>query len=358
MLSPDIYRQIDDAARRHADEYLEQQGSLAGLWERLGTINGQADIPHRLEQAAHYIGAVPTAEPPNGSYPAASQTLPCIGVDGSQVYPDEKSPVLWAYVQALAFRQGTASHLLFSRFWGDAASPLTERSPAWLDAERTQLELETVSQAALKWSDHLILLDNPLMSWFDFFRDASFLDRYLALLKSCSPRYIAGVVSSPRSTLLADLIRLADCPHPADWKRRTDEVNDTAIIRHGIPVGYRSALFRYAEARNRAYRQAEAAVYFFFVRVTGAEVVRVEIPQWLAQFSGVVELIHASVLADSRSLGYSYALTQAHRLVTISGEIARALRQRAERVFDTETKRISHECGKQAIKVRLLRESA
>ena len=350
MLAADIYQRIDNAARKCAGEHAEMQGSLAGLWKRLEGINGQADIGYRLEQAAHYIGAVPTAEPPGSSFPPVSQTLPCIGVDGSQVYPDERSPVLWAYIQAVAFRQGSTSHPLLFRFWGDQAAPLPEHSAVWLDAERTLLELETACQAAQKWSDHLILLDNPLMSWFDFFRDASFLERYLALLKSCSPRYIAGVVSSPRSTLLADLIRLADCPHPADWKRRADEVNDTALVRRGIPVGFRSALFRYAPGRNRAYQQAEAGVYFFFVRVTTSEVVRVEIPEWLAQFNSTVQLIHASVLADSRMLGYSYALTQAHRQAAVTQDVAEALRRRAERVFLSETQKALPPSGKQVVK--------
>lgn len=353
MLAPDVYQRIDNAARKSAREHLQRQSGLAGLWRRLGAVDSQPDLRRRLEQAGHYVGAVPTAERADSSFPAIEQSsLPCIGVDGSQVYPDEKSPILWAYVQAIAFRQGHTDHQLLSRFWGDAEAPLVESAPSWLDAERTLLELEAAYQAAQRWSDHLILLDNPLMGWFDYYQNAEYLKRYLSLLKSCFPRWLAGVVSSPRSTLLVDLIRLADCSNPQSWKRQPNDVSDTALIRHGIPVGRRSALFKYAPARNHPYQAAETAVYFFFIRVTNKEVVRVEIPQWLVQ-PETVEQVHASALADSLSLGYSYALTQAHRMVVISQDVADALRQRAERVYFEETQKIFWQSRKQAVKVAI-----
>ncbi|NPV87876.1 MAG: DNA double-strand break repair nuclease NurA [Anaerolineae bacterium] len=352
MLALDVYQRIDAAARKCASERLERQGDLAGLWRRLGAVGSQSDMQKRLEQAEHYLGAVPTAEQTDSSFPAIEQSLPCIGIDGSQVYPDEKSPVLWAYAQAIAFRQGHMDHLLLPRFWGDVEAPLPESAPSWLDAERTLLEMEAAYQAAQRWPDHLILLDNPLIAWFDYYQNAEYLKRYLSLLKNCFPRWLAGVVSSPRSTLLVDLIRAADCSNPQAWKRQPNDVSDTALIRHGIPVGRRSALFKHAPARNRPYQAAETAVYFFFIRLTEKEVVRVEIPQWLAQ-PETVEQVHASALADSFSLGYSYALTQAHRMVVISQDVADALRQRAERVYFEETQKTFWQSRKQAVKAAI-----
>ena len=101
----------------------------------------------------------------------------------------------------------------------------------------------------------------------------------------------------------------------------------------GLKPGQRSAIFKYAGSRNEVFLSRGIEICFFFILIRDRDVVRVEIPDWVARDTPCVDLIHASILKDSSALGYSYALAKAHQEVAIPLDIANSLHAVATREY-------------------------
>jgi hypothetical protein len=72
--------------------------------------------------------------------------------------------------------------------------------------------------------------------------------------------------------------------------------------------------------------QDRLRLHFFYLNVGTAErpwLVRVEVPQWVAQAPALLELLHATLIEQCRALGtrpYPYALHRAHEVAVITRE--------------------------------------
>ena len=298
---------------------------------------------HRRAKRCSLPPAIPTWEPVDMIRASNAQPLSVTGVDGSQIYPFERSPVIWAYVQAVAYRLSTPP-LFESQFIDigselqyhtELASDLQENSASWTaltNAWRTLLELRLARLASGCFNRDVILLDNGLLPWLSVSGQAAsrHLQAYLNDLRGIAPRKAAGVVSGPQSRLLYRLIRLAEGNDIADGMQEdADSISDAALLRKVLQVGQRSALFQHGSPRNEAFGRARAAVFFFFLRIGAPEIVRVEIPEWVAYDPEGIDQVHASILHDSQATGYSYVLSQAHQQVSVPLEIASMLHDRA-----------------------------
>jgi hypothetical protein len=141
-----------------------------------------------------------------------------------------------------------------------------------------------------------------------------------------------------------NVLRLAICPFPAVDCRRNcpqrsplrpapcdeiDRVTDRRLL-SALPLrdGERSALFA---SRSRILEQyREHRIYFCYVNV-GAEIARLEMPEWVALDGAKLALVHALVYDQCRrGGGYPRALTEAHEKAVIGvGE-----RQQCERLVE------------------------
>jgi hypothetical protein len=140
---------------------------------------------------------------------------------------------------------------------------------------------------------------------------------------------LASYISFPRSTDVVNVLRVAICPHePADCdrfcqpgkNRDCDEVagvRDRDLFLNLLESGERSALFiSPSKVVKEHYREHQ--VYFFYLRVDD-EVARVEIPRWVAEDKGLLELTHALVLDQcQRGQGYPVALSEAHEKAVVT----------------------------------------
>lgn len=142
---------------------------------------------------------------------------------------------------------------------------------------------------------------------------------------------LASYISFPRSTEVVNALRLSLCPYePADCdyycpvkysaKRRECEalagIQDREVFDALLAPGERSAIF---SSRSSIVHKhyGEHQVFFFYLKVD-EEIARVELPQWIAQEKGLLDLVHALVLDQcQRGQGYPVALSEAHEKAVV-----------------------------------------
>ena len=102
MIDPELRNKVISAALAAARR--SQKVDLSELWKKLTAVEPEG-ILDTLETIEYPYGAIPVLGSPGASYPTKADSLAVVGIDGSQIYPDWEQPVLWGYIQALAYRQ-------------------------------------------------------------------------------------------------------------------------------------------------------------------------------------------------------------------------------------------------------------
>lgn len=350
MIDPTIRERVEQTARKAAQR--AHQVDLDDWLQRLKAAAGSPLLAERLAQAQghRWAGAIPSWEPVGLAKSTTEQALETVGIDGSQIYPLDHSPVVWAYVQTVAYRKQRPP--LFESQFVDIGSKIAQGDSqaiellenrdeltALTNAWRTLLEMRMACVAAQSYPGDIVLLDNGLLPWLSVggVTASHRLQEYLELLLVMRPDLIAGVISGPQSRLLARLVNLIEAETIEQGIQDGHDIADSLLMRRLLQPGERSALFIHGSPRNRVFQDAGAGVYFFFLRINEQEIARVELPAWLTEDPGLVDTIHASVLADARATGYSYVLSQAHQHVTISFDLADVLHASARACFWAET---------------------
>ena len=292
-----------------------------------------------------------------------AKPVEAVGIDGSQIYPLDRSPVLWAYIQAVAYRMQRPP--LFESQFVDIGTEIAQGGSQALEllenrdelvtltnAWRTLLEMRMACAAAQVYPGEVILLDNGLLPWLSVGGSSAHrrLNEYLELLLALRPGLVAGVISGPQSRLLARLVNLAEAETVEQGIQDGHDIADSVLMRRLLRPGERSALFLHGSPRNKVFQDHGAGVYFFFLRVNEQEIARVEIPAWLAEDPRLVDSIHASVLADARLTGYSYVLSQAHQHVTIPLDLGNMLHAKASACYWAETRHFQITSAKNQMK--------
>ncbi len=342
MIDPTINNKVIQAAVAAARR--SRRVDFSELWGKLKEIDMEV-IFDALDSFEYRYGALPVLGQPATTYSAQSTPLPAIGIDGSQVYPDWEQPVLWGYIQALAYRKlsepaflsdfvdiGTAGK-------GDErdVNPINWRGGAEsINFWRTLLEMRLAVNIASITTDQVILMDYPLLPWigYDAPDPESQIREYLGLVDKLKGRLVAGIISGPKSKLLVSLIGLAE--KIQDREPALANISDDVLMAYGLPAGDRSAVFKYAGPRNEICKRLGAEICFFFIHIKDRDVVRVEIPDWLVSAPEAIDRIHASILADSLTLGYPYVLAAAHQNVAIPFDVANALQRLAIETYIRE----------------------
>ncbi|MBT3363549.1 MAG: DNA double-strand break repair nuclease NurA [Chloroflexi bacterium] len=139
---------------------------------------------------------------------------------------------------------------------------------------------------------------------------------------------LASYISFPRSTDVANALRVAICPFDtancdkqcADEKKcdGLDGILDRDLFSSVLRTDQRSAIFSSrSKIIEKHYR--EHAIYFFYLNV-GDEIARVEIPAYVAQNNDLLEAVHTMVLDQCRrGHGYPVVLMEAHEQAVLTG---------------------------------------
>jgi hypothetical protein len=338
MIDSSLQSKVTQAARNASSQHA--QIDLKSLWELLRSMDTQLfETKLQAAQVKYPYGAMPMAENPGIALESMVVAGPVAGIDGSQIYPSPLHPVRWAYIQALAYIP-SLTNIQENDFLNLEQSQAADSEvKEWqddknsIDFRRTLLELKVALKVVDAYPDHTILMDYPLLPWISN-TDPSYkkhIQQYVKMIDNLKGRRIAGIVSAPKSHLLTSLIALSD--KLDGGQSQILQVSDTALVCAGLRTGERSAIFKYAGSRNVVFQPQGIEICFFFILIRDRDVVRVEIPDWIAHDPACVDLIHASILKDSEALGYSYALAMAHQEVVISLDIANSLHELATREY-------------------------
>lgn len=285
--------------------------------------------------------------------PSCPQEITVVATDGSQIFPDrhELSSCHLINIGAVVLHYGTGERpLLISRprlfyrdqdtyrDWNGRRIPL---SPEIISALRGALEIEQLAQFAEQASQEhrklIGLTDGTLILWNlegkpkDFQREI--LNLYLTSFEQMRLLQIPfmGYISQPGSADVINVLRVALCPeYPTNcdqcpYKDNDPElpcepiagVTDAILFATLLNKGERSSVFKSQSAILSEY--GIHAVYFFYLHI-GAEIVRIEIPKWVAHDPKHLEFVHAVAYDQAqKGQGYPVSLSEAHEQAVIRG---------------------------------------
>ncbi|MGB3671259.1 MAG: DNA double-strand break repair nuclease NurA [Phormidesmis sp.] len=290
--------------------------------------------------------------------PPKSHTV--VSSDGSQISPSHHE-IAYCYllnISRVIIHYGQSRHpildslpeviyrpedLYASRQWGI-------RTEEWMSFKRTaaeavmlgeigesvRLTISSLAQSAADLVPMLALTDGSLIYWFleqvpAAARDEILipvLDAWNSLRKARVP--IMGYISASRSSEALNFLRLQACPydtpdcrtHCADQRSQLpcqtfSPLRDVTLWTTALSPGDRGPIWKSAADILSDY--GEHAVYFCYVHV-GAEVARVEFPQWMVDDSALLESALSLMLAQvQKGFGYPVALAEAHNQAVVRG---------------------------------------
>ena len=264
---------------------------------------------------------------------AFDQNYDFLAVDGSQVYYDRHQGPGCYLINIgscfLSYKKPISQVQLTSNPFVFVVMQDQEKDNGFVDLSREHQELK----AALSISQQVYTENTPFLCCFDgsliFWaldpqkeQDQQFLTAYLAILEAFYQKGIpyAGYVSYPSSR---DLINVLKLYAVGFQDAQLDSIPaslgglvDTDLAEWYLPEGHRSQLFESKAALCYLY-PAHLKPYFCYMNV-GKEIVRIELPAWIAKDSDKVMLI-CSILYDQalKGRGYPVGLFEAHEQAVI-----------------------------------------
>ena len=280
--------------------------------------------------------AVPLEESLTTHLSSTAKGSPCtiLAADGSQINPDPHDSVLFGLINLGFFilrpgsgevpREQTYTHLLFGE---DVQTPSGLASEDLIALLRDVGERKVLAEIAVGLpAPVLTLTDGPLELYHEprqEFRGE--FDSYLAALDDLAVNNIitAGYISRPRADLLVNLLALLH--HSAGESgtgRPFGGVTDTHLLETLLAPGERSAIFRLQSSSSKDYA-GRKALHFFYLNA-GKDgkpaFARVEIPLWVVETPGAVDLLQSVLLEQARMTGetpYPYPLIRAHEIAVV-----------------------------------------
>jgi hypothetical protein len=348
-----VTRQVVQLGEQAAQRKREAEAIVPVVQAILHDHAGDAalrDLAQRARDTQRWRGAVPIGEPLDAAIdpPPHPAHLTIVAGDGSQIYPDTHGIALYYLINVgtIIFRHGSSqapSVATEPTVYGDADTLYDDDqlvSGPLINARRNLAELAKIAESALSERERevtLALLDGTLALWAraeTISKDQQDkLERdYIRLLDQLREAAlpVGAFVSRPRSTMVAQLARLATFDDPdkalsSVMNDRTPAFNglrDTAILTGLLQAGQRSAVFEVAPGWNTTYRERGHSIHFFYVNVGAAArpmIARIEVPIWIARDRSAIGLLHTAIVAQCKvSPGYPYVLARAHEIAVVT----------------------------------------
>jgi hypothetical protein len=282
--------------------------------------------------------------------PITQYTL--VSVDGSQIYPDrhQGTSCFLLNIGSVILHYGEKSSVKFDSIPYLFSSMDEENSTDVVDCRRQEFEFragleimsilskennptqETVRGEYLqsKCIEPYEPNNNPLLFIFDgsiiFWHleskspavSATYLGKYLGLMHQFYKEKLlmAGYISLPKSKELVNLIRVKLSESPENYT--IDNIVDTQVAAFYLNEYEHTTLFANHSSIVSEYPE-HLKPYFVYFDI-GAEIVRIEIPAWIAQDTQQVKLV-LSIILDQCIKGYGFpvALAEAHEQAVVKG---------------------------------------
>lgn len=374
--------QVEQMSRGFADGFEEWKSRLVQATEALRDPSVASGLPEqsilqRVEAAAPprrrvswLVAGLPGGVPLSLADGVAPPSLPydhvVVATDGSQIYADRHGTAncFLINVGGIRLRYGSrpsaelfSQPKLFSKgeelVWVDS-SGLHDKvvDESLVGLQRTAMEAQALAdyvEAEPGEEPIVALLDGSLVLWElsgrhypEHVRERILRDGLLDALtriKNVASRRsvaVASYISRPRSTEVANVLRVASCPHKSvategcdnicgvgKGKRECEDavsgLTDLDIFAEVLEPGDRSRTF--ASSSDIVVEYEPHEVRFFYLNVQ-EETIRLEMPQWVADDPAAIGLLHAAVVDQcAKGSGYPVALQEAHeRAVLTAGD--------------------------------------
>jgi hypothetical protein len=222
--------------------------------------------------------------------------------------------------------------LYMSRRWGI-------RTEEWMGYRRTASEAVILAELAISVKEEvpiLAMVDGSLIYWFleQLPSDARehilppILEAWQQMQEAKIP--LMGYLSASRSIEGMNFLRLAACPHPVpdcmsfcpNQQEKVpcksfESLRDTTLWTTQLQPGQRGPLWR-SNARILDLYQ-DQQIYFCYVHV-GAEIARIEVPEWVVKEQELFDLSLGLMLAQvQKGYGYPVAIAEAHNQAVVRG---------------------------------------
>ncbi|MEW6231304.1 MAG: DNA double-strand break repair nuclease NurA [Chloroflexota bacterium] len=331
-----LNQQVQTMARSLAgqrEEYGQRLERLQAVFRsRAADLEGLRDLAISA-RGTGWQGAIPT-EPLDATHPLppCPAAMVICAADGSQIEVDRHGIAMYYLINlgSIVYCHGSGAAptvrsepTLFYRedeLYEDGRLVQGNR----LDSKRSVMELAKLAELASPGTTEpsLALVDGSLLLWvLEESRPEvreELVSRYLRQLDRLAQARgpVAGYLSRPRHHDVVSLLELAERgPDATAQERRLPFPPDRALFEHLLP-GERTGLFIAGTQTNDMY--GHHRVHFFYLN-TGAEIARVEVPQWVAQDQGLMDDVHAGIFEQCRATGYPYVLARAHELAVVAG---------------------------------------
>lgn len=259
-----------------------------------------------------------------------------ISVDGSQIYPDRHQGTL-CYVLNIGFVQLSygfdykkvifnSKPLLFL----PEQTIYSVNDQEAINYQRQELELQEGIERGIEFKQifpqkpFLVLFDGALLfNQLEKDEDKNlFIDRYLSLLyKSFTNQIpIASYISLPRSKELITLLSQYNSLHPdrSFNKDLFDDLVDSHLISLFLKPYERTTIFSSNNVHSNSLPQ-QFQLCFFYLHC-GVEIVRIELPYWIAENESQVTQIASLILNQTlKGFGYPVCLAESHEQAVVKG---------------------------------------
>jgi hypothetical protein len=274
-----------------------------------------------------------------------------LATDGSQIFPDrhELSSCHLINIGSIILHYGTGERPLLTsrpllfykdqeiyREWNGQRIAVTGEVISSLRGAFEIRELSRLAeQVAQEQRITIGLTDGTLILWNLESKPKDFqqgiLKSYLISFEHMRGLQIPfmGYISQPRSADVINLLRVALCPQfpincdQCPGKEGQQElpceqiagVTDAILFAAVLQKGERSPVFKSNSSILSEY--GKHRIYFFYLNV-GQEIVRIEIPKWVAHDSTQLEFIHTAAYDQAvKGQGYPVSLSEAHEQAVI-----------------------------------------
>jgi len=372
----DKIKQIGVGARERQESLDKQRSRARNLFsfyaDRVDEL--QAKVERARQHDPNLRCALPLTERLDASYPqpvSPSQAI-LLAADGSQINPDRHAPVLYSLINlgAIVIELGTGKPPAIFTFsdltYGDELYTETGILNEDLIAlGRDLAERKKLLDLAVDYPSPVIALtDGPVELWGakngteEAYRAS--LEKHLSILSQLQAKdvTVAGYVDKPGADLVVRLLEIAALPDDQlkDVRQKHSLRGVTDRWLYGfLPGGHRSAVLG-LQSSSRAHYTGDLALYFFYLNV-GSEhrpsLVRVEIPKWVTDDEGKLDLLHASLLKQCKIMGakpYPYILHRAHEVAVVTFDEKRQVEQMLQIELRRAGGEVEEESNKQSAK--------
>lgn len=356
-------RRVQEDFRAKLELALAQYRRWLPEWERLARKIDESRTSWLLPGLGEGLGG--GIDPP-----ARPSTISIAATDGSQIFPDrhEISSCFLINIGYILLHYGTGEKPLMSskprlyyreeeiyEEWGGARVFVNRDLVGFKRGLMEFTELADLALAAhAEGHRTLALSDGTLILWNlegkpqDF--RAAHLEATVAAMDGLREARVpvAGYISQPGSQELINALKLGLCPLAAAncdrcpyqeknqfhftreeldalqgdlWQGRglpcspLEGLNDAVLVRRVLRSGQRTPLYRSASKILAEYGPHH--IYYFYLHV-GAEIGRVEVPQWVAADRELLDLVHACLCDQAeKGQGYPVALAEAHERAVV-----------------------------------------